>query len=37
MDSLKEGLMLGKRSTESSTSFQQWLQRRKQTQHPAAA
>ncbi len=32
-----EGLMLGKRSTESSTSFKQWLQRRKQTQHPAAA
>lgn len=32
-----EGLMLGNRSTESSTSFKQWLRRRKQKQHPAAA
>ncbi len=28
-----EGLLLGKRSTESPASFEQWLQRRKQAPH----
>ncbi|MBI4673370.1 MAG: DUF2442 domain-containing protein [Chloroflexi bacterium] len=32
-----EGLMLGKRSRESPTSFERWLQRRKQEQSQVAA
>jgi hypothetical protein len=31
-----EGLLVGKRSTESPTSFERWLELRKQRQHPAS-
>ncbi len=32
-----EGLLLGKKSAESPASFERWLQRRQQNQHPNAA